>query len=264
MKKYIVRSLLSLALCLSFVLPTYALEGFEPVEVTLDAGSVVGLEAQLKGGVSYLPFGTAVMALRPDAQVVWEEGRFIASAEDFTMSVRVGERYLVINERYLYIADGVLEDADGDALVPSRVLASALGAGVNWSGKVELTSGGTPLTAEGKPYDEETLDILARVIMHESGYQPFLGQLAVGSVIMNRVASDKFPNTVSEVIYAPNQFPGATNATPGADAILAARLCLEGANVVPGAYYFNGVGKSCWASRNKSLICTIGGHSFYG
>lgn len=264
MTKRIAQGLLCIALLLSLAVPALALEGFEAVEVTLHGETASGLEAQVRGGVSYLPFGAAVMALRPDARVTWEDGRFIAQAEDFTMSVRVGELYLVINERYLYIDGGVLADADGDALVPSRVLSSALGTGVNWSGRVELTPGGTPLAAEGKPYDEASLDILAKVIMHESGHQPFLGQLAVGSVIMNRVASDKFPNTVSEVVYAPNQFPGATDAVPSADAILAARLCLEGANVVPGAYYFNGAGKSCWASRNKTLIRTIGGHSFYG
>ena len=264
MRNRIARGLLCLALLLALTAPAYALEGYEAVEVTLNGEAVSGLEAQVKSGVSYLPFGATVMLLRPDAQVVWEEGRFVASAEDFTMSVAVGEVYLTINDRYLYISGGVPADDDGDALVPARVLVSALGDQVVWSGKVDLWSGGTPLTAEGKPYDEESLDILARVIMHESGYQPFQGQLAVGSVIMNRVSSGKFPNTVKEVVCSPNQFPGATDATPGANAILAARLCLEGANVVPGAYYFNGVGKACWASRNKSLLYTIGGHAFYG
>ena len=90
------------------------------------------------------------------------------------------------------------------------------------------------------------------------------GKSAVGNVIMNRVNSAQLPKTVSEVIYSPNQFPGATNATPNAESILAARLVMEGANVVPGAYYFNGVGKPCWASRNKTLIRVIGGHAFYG
>lgn len=88
--------------------------------------------------------------------------------------------------------------------------------------------------------------------------------MAVGNVILNRVNYNGFGSTVAEVIYSPNQFPGATNATPNAQSILAARLVLEGANVVPNALYFNGVGKSCWASRNKTLIKVIGGHAFYG
>ena len=135
---------------------------------------------------------------------------------------------------------------------------------MDWTGKVELCSGGVPLTVEGKPYDDETLDLIAKVITHESGNQPLEGKMAVGNVILNRVNSPSFGSTVYEVIFSPNQFPGATNATPNAESILAARLVLEGANVVPEALYFNGVGKPCWASRNKRLIKTIGGHSFYG
>ena len=149
-------------------------------------------------------------------------------------------------------------------MVPARVLATALGAWIDWTGKVELCSGGEPLTAEAVPYDDTTLDLLARVITHESGNQPLTGKMAVGNVILNRVNSPSFGSTVYEVIYSPNQFPGATNATPNEESILAARLVLEGANVVPEALYFNGAGKSCWASRNKRLIRTIGGHSFYG
>lgn len=265
MRKRILQCILSLALLLSVALPAYAAEeSWENVEVLLNEETVVGFEARVNDGVSYLPFYAATVAIRPDAQVVWEDGKFTATAQDFTMTVRVGDPYLAINGRYLYIPGGVWGDPDGTAWIPTRTLATALGAWAGWDKKVVLYSGGTPLTEEGRPYDEETLDVMARVIMHESGYQPFLGQLAVGSVIMNRVNSASFPNTVGGVIYAPNQFPGATNATPSENAILAARLVLEGANVVPGAYYFNGVGKSCWASRNKSLISVIGGHAFYG
>lgn len=265
MTKRILKGLMSLALILSFALTAYgAEENYENVEVVLNEEALVGFQARISNGVSYLPFYAATMAIRPDAQVVWEDGTFTATAQDFTMTVRVGDPYLAINGRYLYIPGGVWGDPDGAAWVPTRTLATALGAWAGWDKKVVLYSGGTPLTEEGRPYDDETLDVMAKVIMHESGYQPFLGQLAVGSVIMNRVNSSSFPNTVGGVIYAPNQFPGATNATPSADAILAARLVLEGANVVPGAYYFNGAGKACWASRNKSLIAVIGGHAFYG
>ena len=164
----------------------------------------------------------------------------------------------------MYIPEKVKEWPDGTALVPARTLATALGAWIDWTGKVELCSGGVPLQSEDIPYDEETLDLLARVIMHESGNQPLEGKMAVGNVILNRVNYPGFGSTVAEVIYSPNQFPGATNATPNVQSVLAARLCLEGANVVPEALYFNGVGKSCWASRNKALIKVIGGHAFYG
>lgn len=263
MNKRILSSLLALVLTLGLAAPAYAQEEPSVAEVTVN-DQTVSYTAEVYDGTAYIPFYSGVQSLRPDAEITWEDGTFTAAAEDFTMTVRVGDPYLIINGRYLYIAETVKGWADGTALVPARVLATALGAWIGWDGKVVLYSGGIPLKSEDIPYDETTLDLLARVITHESGNQPLKGKMAVGNVILNRANSTRFPNTVYEVIYSPNQFPGATNATPNEESILAARLVLEGANVVPGAYYFNGAGKSCWASRNKSLIATIGGHSFYG
>lgn len=54
-------------------------------------------------------------------------------------------------------------------------------------------------------------DLLAALIYCESGNQPFDGQLAVGFVVLNRVKSPLFPNTIKEVIYAVNQFTPAYN-----------------------------------------------------
>ncbi len=234
------------------------------VVVTVDGVASESCFARLEGWTSYVSFYYGAKAIRPDLEITWEEGVFVARAEDVFMTVSCGDRYLQINGRYLPVAGGIQEAEDGAAWLPIRVLATALGAQVNWTGQVELTAGGSPLTEDSRPYSAEDLDILARVIQHEAGYEPMDGRIAVGNVIMNRVASPSFPNTVSGVVYARNQFPGATNATPREGAILAAKLALEGINVVPGAYYFNGVGKPCWASRYKAHLYTIGGHAFYG
>ncbi|HIT57211.1 MAG TPA: cell wall hydrolase, partial [Candidatus Galloscillospira stercoripullorum] len=61
-----------------------------------------------------------------------------------------------------------------------------------------------------------------------------------------------------------NQFPGATNATPTSECIIAAKLALEGVNVVPNAYWFNRAGLNSWASKNKTLLTIIEDHAFYG
>ena len=58
--------------------------------------------------------------------------------------------------------------------------------------------------------DEETL-LLAALIQAEADNQGYEGRLAVGSVVMNRVASSKFPNTVAGVIYSPGQFAPVTS-----------------------------------------------------
>lgn len=235
------------------------------VEVAIDGVVSETCVGRLEGWTTYVSFTPTALALRPDLTLTWEEGLFVARGEGVHMTARNGDVYLQINGRYIYIPGGVKAGEDGSAWLPVRTVAAALGAQVAWqNGRVEFTTGGSPMTWEGRPYTDADLDLVARVITHESGYQPFLGQIAVGNVIVNRVKSPAFPGTVAEVVYQQGQFPHATDYAPTDQATLAAKLALEGAQVVPGAYWFNGAGKACWASRNKALIATIGGHAFYG
>lgn len=264
MRKWLASLLTGMTLVGCLLVSAYAAEELPMVEITLNGETVSELSACMYGWTSYLPLDKGVSLLWPDVAVTEENGTYTAKAENLTMTAKVGDAYVVVNGRYLYVADRVKEGEEGMPLLPTRVLAVALGAEIQWTGKVEFTTGESPLLEADRPYDEETITLLARVITHESGNQPLEGKMAVGNVILNRVNNSRFPNTVSEVIYQQNQFPGATNAEPNEESILAARLCLEGANVVPDAYYFNGVGKSCWASRNKALVKVIGGHAFYG
>lgn len=60
-------------------------------------------------------------------------------------------------------------------------------------------------------YTDADLKLMAAIIQAEAGGEPYAGQLAVGTVIMNRVMSAKFPNTLSGVIYQPNQFQPVRN-----------------------------------------------------
>lgn len=50
------------------------------------------------------------------------------------------------------------------------------------------------------------MDLLARLVYAEGRGEPYEGQVAIAAVVLNRVASDEFPNTVREVIYEPNAF----------------------------------------------------------
>lgn len=53
---------------------------------------------------------------------------------------------------------------------------------------------------------ERDMELLARLVYAEGRGEPYEGQVAIAAVVLNRVASDEFPNTVREVIYAPNAF----------------------------------------------------------
>lgn len=91
-------------------------------------------------------------------------------------------------------------------------------------------------------YTEKELDLLARLIYSESGGESYETKLKVGSVVMNRVESDKFPNTIHDVIYQEKQFSVTTYKLNGVvmidrpaneESIKAAREILENGSVLP-------------------------------
>lgn len=124
---------------------------------------------------------------------------------------------------------------------------------------------------EAASYSNGTSDVqlLARAINGEARGEPYEGQVAVGAVILNRVKSPSFPNTIAGVIYEPGAFtavsdgqinvPIAENST----IVKAARDALNGWDPSGGAlYYFNpstATNKWIWS---RPLIKTIGKHRF--
>lgn len=96
------------------------------------------------------------------------------------------------------------------------------------------------IEADNRPkYTEEDLDLLARIINAEAGctWIPDWVQQCVGSVVLNRVKSPYFPNTIREVIYQPGQYSptwnGMINLTPDARTIANARYLLEHGSITP-------------------------------
>ena len=94
--------------------------------------------------------------------------------------------------------------------------------------------------------------------------------MAVGNVVLNRVADPVFPDTVEGVLAQKNQFStyasGVLAATePSESCTIAAKLVMDGGVVeeTRGATFFDS-GVNSWAARNKRHIATIGGHKFYG
>lgn len=109
--------------------------------------------------------------------------------------------------------------------------------------------------------------LLARLIHGEARGEPYLGKVAVGAVVLNRVRSASFPNTISSVIYQAGAFDcvkdGQINLTPDSDSIRAARDAMNGWDPTGGCiYYYNpATATSSWIwSRQVQL--TIGDHVF--
>ncbi len=111
------------------------------------------------------------------------------------------------------------------------------------------------------------LYLLARLISAEARGEPYIGQVAVGAVVLNRVEHPSFPNTVSAVVYQPGAFSclddGQFDQPIAESAWRAAQEALDGSDPSSGAiYYFNPVtATSAWI-WSRPLIVQIGNHRF--
>ena len=115
--------------------------------------------------------------------------------------------------------------------------------------------------------NSSNVNLLARVVYGEARGEPYTGQVAVAAVVLNRVKSSKFPNTISGVVYQSGAFDavadGQINMTPDTTAKKAAQDALNGWDPSYGAiYYFNpstATNKWIWS---RPMTVTIGKHRF--
>ena len=112
------------------------------------------------------------------------------------------------------------------------------------------------------------IELLARVIRAEAEAEPYIGQVAVGAVILNRIQSSDFPNTLAGVVYQPRAFEsvsnGMVNRPPTESANKAANAALSGWDPSGGAlFFFNpakvGAKSYVWT---RNIIQQIGEHVF--
>lgn len=116
-------------------------------------------------------------------------------------------------------------------------------------------------------FTENEFNLLARVISAEARGEPYEGQVAVGAVILNRIAHPSFPNTLAGVIYQPLAFSclndGGINAPVAESAYRAARDAINGWDPSGGAiYYYNPVKSTSEWIFTRPIILTIGEHRF--
>ncbi|AFV03933.1 Spore cortex-lytic enzyme, lytic transglycosylase SleB [Dehalobacter sp. UNSWDHB] len=128
---------------------------------------------------------------------------------------------------------------------------------------------GESTTSSGKQVGFKNADfqLLARCVYAEGRGEPYIGQVAIGACIMNRIKSSSFPKTIAGVIYEPKAFSavddGQINLQPDETAIKAAREAMNGSDPTNGAvYYFNPdktTNKFVWS---RPQIKKIGKHIF--
>lgn len=109
--------------------------------------------------------------------------------------------------------------------------------------------------------------LLAKVVYAEARGEPYTGQVAVAAVVLNRVRSSSFPNTISGVVYEPWAFTcvndGQINLSPNSSAQKAAQDAMNGWDPTNGClfYYNPRVATSAWM-RNRPILLNIGSHAF--
>ncbi len=122
------------------------------------------------------------------------------------------------------------------------------------------------VTAEGS-YNSADYQLLARIISAEARGEPYIGQVAVGAVVLNRIEHPSFPDTLAGVVYQKGAFSclydGQFNEPIADSAYAAARDALNGMDPSDGAiYYFNpNTATNGWIWSRPHIV-TIGSHRF--
>ena len=145
-----------------------------------------------------------------------------------------------------------------DGIVGNKTL-SAIG--------ISVSSSQSSSQSSQNGYSSSDIALLARLIHAEARGESYTGQVAVGAVVLNRVKSSSFPNTISGVIYQPYAFTcvqdGQINLSPNSAATNAAKDAMNGWDPSYGSlYYYNPqIATSKWIFSRKTIV-TIGRHVF--
>ncbi len=129
------------------------------------------------------------------------------------------------------------------------------------------SSSGSSGNSGNSSYTSSDLYLLAKCIYAEGRGESYTGQVAIGAVIMNRVKSPSFPNTIAGVVYQQGAFTAVTdgqiNLEPNETAYNAARDAMNGWDPTYGClYYYNpAVATSAWIF-NRQTVTVIGKHVF--
>lgn len=243
------------------------------LDVSLD-GKIIYEDVAVYNDTAYVPIRSMSETLGENVSVTWENESARVVSDNLWIFAKPSEPYLEANGRMLYASEDI-KLVDGRTLVPVRQIAAAFDAEVYYDAVTNtavMTSGTGAIEDASHYYDSDELLWLSRIVEAESGGESLLGKIAVANVVLNRVASSEYPNTIYGVIFDRQygvQFEPISNGsiycTASAQSEMAAKLALDGASVVGDSLYFLNPDKatSFWIVQNCSLITSIGDHDFY-
>lgn len=221
----------------------------------------------------YVPFRVAAGALGASYSYNSSTRTATMTAPGLTVTASDGTYCTYANGRVLFSVTPNVIMSDGRMYIPASSLAKSVGMTLTDNGSAARISGSYKAIAPASQFyrDDEVL-WLARIIHAEAQGEPLLGQIAVGNVVLNRVRSAYYPNTIYGVIFDRKygvQFSPILNGTiyntPSYNATLAAKICLDGFDISEGAFFFlePRLSTSSWIPKSREYAFTIGHHDFY-
>ena len=192
---------------------------------------------------------------------------------------------LVAGEEHIETED-ILEDETVESAESEETAANEDDAETAEEAAVEETETEAPETEAEESVEEEDAEVRGEVVLPQEEYQVLLrivqaeagicdeeGKLLVANVILNRMESEEFPDTVSGVVYQKKQFSPVMNGTINTcrvttETIDAVKRALSGEDISEGALYFMNRGKSAsrnvrWFDANLEYLFKHGNHEFF-
>lgn len=250
-------------------------DNYEQIPIYLNGKEIQNSEALLIDSITYVPLRKLAESAY-NCKISYNDRTKTAtvSFNNSTITVTTGKKYISVNGRYFY-GIGTVKNIDGSLYVPIRPLARALELDVKWNAStrsVNLTKASWKLEDAESYYNADELYWLSRIIEAEAGGEMIEGKIAVGNVVLNRVADKRYPNTIYGVIFDFKNgiqftpaYTGTVYNTPSQESIIAAKMCLEGYEITPGVlFFFNPrIATTNWISQNRPFAIRIGNHDFY-
>ena len=250
--------------------------GYEQIPIYIEGKEIKNANALLIDGTTYVPLRRLAESTQTNPQISYNDKTKTATVKygDNVISVTTGLRYISVNGRYFY-GKAPVKNVNGSLYVPIRPLAKALGFDVEWNAQsrsVTLARESWSVQDAESYYNADELYWLSRIIEAEASGEILEGKIAVGNVVLNRVADKRYPNTIYGVIFDFKNgiqftpaYTGTIYNTPSQESIIAAKICLEGYEIIPGVlFFFNPrIATSNWISKNRPFAARIGLHDFY-
>lgn len=195
---------------------------------------------------------------------------FLFAVSDKGFGAETAETDTVVAATPITLPVAPLNNAVAPDAVETAPAATSTDGPVSPGGVVFEESFAEPQSSNGLALANDDLTCLAKIVHHESANQPEAGQLAVAHVVLNRLASPRFPKSVCAIALQPGQFFNVHAYDPSGDrrwanSLRIARMAVDGhgSDTAPGALFFHTAGHNSAFFRSRPRVTQIAGHVFY-